>query len=644
MQSTRICHLMAPAAIVLLFGSTLLGLDRLGFRDVSHFYTPLYGYVAERTAQSWVPLWNPLDQTGIPLVGESTTAVFYPLRYFLFKLPIATEIAMAWYVVLHLGLASFAATWMARRVGVSAGIAPIAGIIYSLAGSVLFLYTNPPFLVGAAWLPFALGAMMATDSLSGRARVLIGSLSLAMMVLAGDPQSALHVVLLVVAIGSVRLLRNRDYVRDLRILVVLFASCLCAAALAAPQIAASISWSRQSARVVAVDDVAWHAPPKQGSVRSKSFQFSFPPWHVAEVLTPNAFGSLFPINRRISQVLPGDGRMWTPTIYLGMLAAVVLLGSIATYRRDQEKLWLSVACACLFLSMGHFGLVWWLQQIPGVLANRDSAMGGPYWFLYQFVPGYSAFRYPSKWLPLFSLAVSILVAQWVQRDSDERRPSITAAAWWLVGSLFVCLLGATWLFVAQPGWVERGPGLIDEYWGPLHISEGLAQVAWSLLHSLLVLLAILFVLRSSAFTRRSASLRVNVLMLLLVIDLGISAIPQIAKVPVATEEKVIRDSADWSTLSVGSRILRTQSAGGWPNQWKQSGHPQRLTSVAIAERASGFGRWHLEHRVNVLNNMTSIRSADSDRFWSSVAVISRGLDATERENLWSEIAKWLDLT
>ncbi|MEM9586618.1 MAG: hypothetical protein AAGA03_05005, partial [Planctomycetota bacterium] len=52
-----------------LFRGVILGNDRLAFRDVSHFYHPLYDYLRQRTASEWLPAWNSLDQTGIPLWG-----------------------------------------------------------------------------------------------------------------------------------------------------------------------------------------------------------------------------------------------------------------------------------------------------------------------------------------------------------------------------------------------------------------------------------------------------------------------------------------------------------------------------------------------------------------------------------------------
>ena len=46
MQLNRTSVLVAPGLLLLLFAPALIGEERLAFRDVSHFYTPLYDYVA----------------------------------------------------------------------------------------------------------------------------------------------------------------------------------------------------------------------------------------------------------------------------------------------------------------------------------------------------------------------------------------------------------------------------------------------------------------------------------------------------------------------------------------------------------------------------------------------------------------------
>ena len=132
--------------------------------------------------------------------------------------------------------------------------------------------------------------------------------------------------------------------------------------------------------------------------------------------TPNAFGSLLPANTRISRLLPGDGRTWTPSIYMGTLVLLVIVLRIRRLRFRGIDSWLAITVVSLWLAMGHFGVVWLIQATTHALPNVDSAIGGPYWWLYQFVPGYDSFRYPAKWLPFFSLGAAIVTAQFIERD------------------------------------------------------------------------------------------------------------------------------------------------------------------------------------------------------------------------------------
>ncbi|EMI21449.1 putative membrane protein, partial [Rhodopirellula maiorica SM1] len=360
----------------------------MAFRDVGHFYTPLYDYIAHRIHSEWLPLWNPLDQTGIPLVGETTTAVFYPVRWILFLLPIKTDTALGWYVAIHLMLAAFTTHFAVRRSGASETTAVIAGLCYSLSGSVLVLYTNPPFLVGAAWLPLLMSTLIQRQHASQMRRVFVAGMTMAMMILAGDPQTVANVVIVAIAVAFGRwiisVIASRSDVRDgerretevgvliaersttdgnvviaersttdgnamiaersatdgnvviagrSATMVVVIASCLVGSLLALPQIAASVSWSAQSDRVLPDENSHWLAPPVPSSRRGQAYQFSVAPWHLAEFLTPSAFGSLLPQYRRLSSLIPGDGRIWTPSVYMGLLVAIAILSTVLSVIR-----------------------------------------------------------------------------------------------------------------------------------------------------------------------------------------------------------------------------------------------------------------------------------------------------------------------
>jgi hypothetical protein len=82
-------------------GSTLAGTRVFAYRDAVHFYYPLYAWITDRWAAGDVPLWNPYDNNGNPLLAESTAALFYPG-----KLVFALPGDYAWhynlYIALHL--------------------------------------------------------------------------------------------------------------------------------------------------------------------------------------------------------------------------------------------------------------------------------------------------------------------------------------------------------------------------------------------------------------------------------------------------------------------------------------------------------------------------------------------------------------
>lgn len=641
MSYSKTSVLFAPVLILALFAPALVGSDSLAFRDVAFFYTPLYDYVAERCNEAWLPLWNPLDQTGMPLIGETTTAVLYPLRYLLYCLPISTESAMAWYVVLHLIIAAMSARFLACWAGCRTPGATIASLLYPLSGSVLFLYTNPPFLVGAAWLPIALGAMLFTGIGSRVFRVMISGTAMALMVLGGDPQSALHVMLVVSAIGLVRLLkRSRDRV-DVAVFVV---GPVLAALLAAPQLVASIGWSQQSERLQPVVRQAWLEPPSLHGMRAQAFQYSLPPWHVAEMVAPNPFGSFIPINQRFSRLWPGDGRAWTPSIYMGVVAFLALWIRLR-YRQERFRgPWLALCCMSLLLTFGHFGLLWLVQSGTGLLLNYDSAIGGPYWFLYQFLPGYDSFRYPAKWLPFFALAVTMLTAQVIDRLAEERHSGfalqVAASAFRLAVVAFFSMFGIQMYRWFLDGEQRLMTGVSDSWWGPINVPEGLSQLVISLCHTSIVLLAVSLLLKFR--TRYEGKRRpwAAVAIALICLDLGISGRGMVHLVSNAEVREAVQALQPVARIE-HNRWMRTKTGSGWPDVWRQKNSEDRLLEVEASSRLAWFGRWHLAERVHMLNNMVSIRSRNVAVFWQAMQQLTAHMDLGEQARLWRSLRKWL---
>ena len=109
------------------------------------------------------------------------------------------------------------------------------------------------------------------------------------------------------------------------------------------------------------------------------------------------------------------------------------------------------------------------------------------------------------------------------------------------------------------------------------------------------------------------------------------------------DEQALIQSLDRAEHPDTTRWMRTQTKGGWPDVWRRTEDADRLTDVESSVRAAWFGRWHLEDRVAVLNNMVSIRSNASAGFWKATTRVTAGMSGAEREHFWASIRRWLSI-
>src|SRR5438552_125616 len=87
-----------------MFADVLFAANNFVYRDAAHFYYPLFKHIAAQWGAGRVPLWNPYENLGTPLVAQGTSSVFYPGKL-LFALPIGFDASFKLYVVGHVFLA-----------------------------------------------------------------------------------------------------------------------------------------------------------------------------------------------------------------------------------------------------------------------------------------------------------------------------------------------------------------------------------------------------------------------------------------------------------------------------------------------------------------------------------------------------------
>ncbi len=195
-----------------LFYGVIFGTDQFTYRDESHFHYPLYQYIQTELEQGRFPLWTPYDNLGQPFFANAALGILYPGKL-IFFLPWDYSILFNLYIVGHVFLASATLYHLARAWGIGPWGAILGALAYGYGGTVLGQYCNPTFLAGAAWVPEAIlwGDRMLTRR-SFRC-VLLFSALLAIMLLAGDPQTAFHVGMVVSLLALFRWIRERRLLR-----------------------------------------------------------------------------------------------------------------------------------------------------------------------------------------------------------------------------------------------------------------------------------------------------------------------------------------------------------------------------------------------------------------------------------------------
>jgi hypothetical protein len=607
------------AAIVFLLGSCLTGKQRIAFRDASHFYTPLYSYVAERQQQDWFPLWNPLDLTGIPLAGETTTAVFYPIRMVVYAIAPNFETALAWYVVVHLMIAAFSIHVAARSAGAGPLGCAVSVLVYPLSGPIFFLIYNPPFLVGAAWMPLLFAGGIRLLSKPDRYWVVATSIAMAMMILGGDPQAVIHVGLVGSVYLFVSLWRHWSGIQQLRTGSIrgLLGCAVSGAAIAAPQLAASIDWSLQSNRLSAGADVS-------------RLDFSVPAWHWIELIIPEASGRLFPQYTRLSHVFPGDGRTWVVTLSAGLLLLVCCFYRFTAQSWRTMDLWDSLVFIGLFFSMAL-----------------------PFAFLGDVIPGYEAFRYPGKWTVLLALGMAVVASR--QLDRLLRFPP-KGVEYLCLTITTVCLMSAA-LLASPMRWrlvngIE-GLGYSDRFWGELQPGLAFEIVSISALKSAAIAALIWGLFR---FVRRldSSEHKIHIalakmvpwaLLGLVALEMTWIAVPQVVTVDRTEEQRILASVGGIEPgISSPHRSLRKAAVPAWPLEWNlPSEGNKRVMEVEVSQRGTRFGRWHLANSEAIFNSATSIVPRRMDLFLEAIKAYQQNEALNLKPSDWLAIQSWLGI-
>ncbi len=375
---TRWPLIIVGGALIIAFYRLFLGEVFFWGLPSLQFY-PWREFALDTLRGGQLPLWNPFNGAGAPLLANYQSQLVYPFSWLGLLLPLGFVMSIT--AVLHLFMAAAGMWAFSGRIGLPTLGRGVSALAFGMTSYLVGRLGTYPVIMAAAWLPWILWATLGV--LESRRPRDIGWLGLftALQLLAGHAQTAWYSMLLVGLFTLYWIIRERpaDWWKRLGLVV---AGLILGAGIAAIQLLPTAELLRTSQRSGGVDfDFAMN--------------FSYGPVRALNFLSPNVFGT------------PGDGSYITEgaffedAVYIGLLPLIAALSAmigwiVRRFRKDLDTpnyyqhvpFWTAIVL---------LGLVFALGKNTGI-----------YPFLFENVPTFSLFQAPVRWHLWTVFALSLL--------------------------------------------------------------------------------------------------------------------------------------------------------------------------------------------------------------------------------------------
>ncbi len=383
-RETATAALAFLALACVFFGDVLFGGRVFFFRDNYLYFQPMKRVMAEAWRSGRFPLWNPCPYAGLPLLGDISNALLYPLEVLFLLVPFKTAFDL--FMILHYPILAVNAFLLFRGLGASRRGAFLGAVAMAFGGYMVFMTSALNYLCAYAWAPLVLRFYL--DGLVRGARpILCAGLAATLTLLAGDPQALYFAggLCLLYTIFHVHAARDRRRaaLRGGAGLLLLGAA---TALLSAAQLLPTLELAAESVRA-------------GGLSYEEASSWSLHPLRLAEFLFPLPFGGAYPEHEFWGRGWLTERNIpWTLGIYMGLPVFLMALTALLSRREGPTE-------------GGDFTAKRFLAA--GFLLSLLLSLGGrtPLFRLFHgAIPLFSMFRYPEKWLYVASLCLAGLAA------------------------------------------------------------------------------------------------------------------------------------------------------------------------------------------------------------------------------------------
>ena len=205
--------------------------DVLQLDGVLQFY-PWRDMTFQAYQHGHLPLWNPYELGGTPLLANSQSGGFYPPHVLAGLLHLPTPLAIALLAWFHLGWAGLGVYLLARRLGATKTGASLGGASFTLSAFMLSWTALSSVIATVSWIPWLFASILWLFQAPSRRAFAILAVSTGMMLLAGHLQFCAYGLLGGAFLGLWQALASRNVKVSLSAFLAVALGC----AIAAPQV------------------------------------------------------------------------------------------------------------------------------------------------------------------------------------------------------------------------------------------------------------------------------------------------------------------------------------------------------------------------------------------------------------------------
>lgn len=436
--------LFRPVVIPTAPGEVLAG------KDLPSMFYPLQQYIAQTIKAGDLPLWNPHQFIGHPIVGNPHSGLLYPGMWFVWLVGVQRGIGLM--MVLHAWFGAWGIARLVRFFGAGQVGSLLAGVIYGMSGwaSAHFYPGHHNLMLILGWIPWSMAAYHVALQRGTWVALLPGAGVIGIGLLAGHPPLMIYMGFGLLAIWAYHVAVSDDMRRGAwwagwRLAVIGIGGLLLGAALVLPAAELTGLATRESG------DLAFAST------------YALPPAQFLSFIVPGLFG----VPTEPPSYYWGADFFEEFTAYVGLLPLVALP---LVLRRARRETW-------FFVGLIGFGLVL-SMGVEGALMP----------LLVRWVPGFGMFRVPARALLLVVIGLAGLAAELVttlQRlPLEERRVLLRPALrlWLPVGAAVAVGLGVFFAgWYASASHVEPMPQRAFVVSGRLTVTALIAGAVWVVL-------------------------------------------------------------------------------------------------------------------------------------------------------------------